>query len=55
MIKGIFRISLFIFFVFQTTQLSAQQPNPPGQVINPKEAKYLAYLFAHMTHQDYGH
>lgn len=32
----------------------AQQPNPPGQVVGPDEAKIQAYLFAHMTHQDYG-
>ena len=32
----------------------AQQPNPPGQVEDPGNAKYQAYLFAHMTHQDYG-
>ena len=33
---------------------SAQQPNPPGQA-GGDSAKNKAYLFAHMTHKDYGH
>jgi hypothetical protein len=32
----------------------AQQPNPPGKSAIPRNAKNQAYLFAHMTHQDYG-
>lgn len=32
----------------------AQQPNPPGQVKPGQKAVNEAYLFAHMTHQDYG-
>ena len=32
----------------------AQQPNPPGQVKSGEKAVNQAYLFAHMTHQDYG-
>ncbi|MDI1305798.1 MAG: glycoside hydrolase family 43 protein [bacterium] len=36
------------------TALFAQQPNPPGQVQNGSKAKNEAYLFAHMTHTDYG-
>lgn len=31
-----------------------QQPNPPGQVHRVEDAVNQAYLFAHMTHQDYG-
>lgn len=31
-----------------------QQPNPPGQVHRAEDAVNQAYLFAHMTHQDYG-
>ncbi|WP_353131341.1 glycoside hydrolase family 43 protein [Parapedobacter pyrenivorans] len=31
-----------------------QQPNPPGQVHRREDAVNQAYLFAHMTHQDYG-
>ncbi len=31
-----------------------QQPNPPGQVGRPQDAVNQAYLFAHMTHADYG-
>lgn len=55
MSRIIFKTGFFILFIFQAILLSAQQPNPPGQVNNSKEAKYQAYLFAHMTHQDYGH
>ena len=33
----------------------AQQPDPPGQVKDQSLAKNQAYLFAHMTHKDYGH
>lgn len=33
---------------------NAQQPDPPGQVKNPMDAVNQAYLFAHMTHKDYG-
>jgi len=29
-------------------------PNPPGQVAENEKAVNEAYLFAHMTHQDYG-
>jgi hypothetical protein len=32
----------------------AQQPNPPGQVKPGEKAVNQAYLFAHMTHEDYG-
>ena len=32
----------------------AQQPNPPGQVKPGDKPVNEAYLFAHMTHQDYG-
>lgn len=32
----------------------AQQPDPPGQVEDGEERVVEAYLFAHMTHDDYG-
>ncbi|MBE8712802.1 glycoside hydrolase family protein [Sphingobacterium hungaricum] len=32
----------------------AQQPNPPGQVKDGEKSVNEAYLFAHMTHEDYG-
>ncbi|QJR82722.1 glycosyl hydrolase family 43 [Alteromonas pelagimontana] len=32
----------------------AQQPNPPGQVEKGEKPVNEAYLFAHMTHEDYG-
>lgn len=41
-------LSLFAFTI------KAQQPDPPGQVKGNEIAKNQAYLFAHMTHQDYG-
>lgn len=34
--------------------LMAQQPDPPGQVKEGDKPVNEAYLFAHMTHQDYG-
>lgn len=45
---------LFLTLFLISIKLSAQQPNPPGQVDDPKIAVNQAYLFAHMTHQDYG-
>ncbi|RYE21414.1 MAG: glycosyl hydrolase family 43 [Sphingobacteriales bacterium] len=45
---------IFIFLLTITSPVFAQQPNPPGQVKNPADAVNQAYLFAHMTHQDYG-
>ena len=45
-----------LFFLLTTTTISVygQQPDPPGQVTDPNNAVNQAYLFAHMTHQDYG-
>lgn len=34
--------------------LMAQQPDPPGQLVKGDKPVNQAYLFAHMTHQDYG-
>jgi hypothetical protein len=45
LISGIMTINLGI---------SGQQPDPPGQVKGTDTAKNKAYLFAHMTHIDYG-
>lgn len=44
---------LFAVFLLHVTAFS-QQPDPPGQPKANEKAKYEAYLFAHMTHQDYG-
>lgn len=44
---------LFPAFLLHGTAFS-QQPDPPGQPKADEKAKYEAYLFAHMTHQDYG-
>lgn len=45
---------LIVLLLFGYTILSAQQPDPPGQVDSDEKAVNQAYLFAHMTHQDYG-
>ncbi|RAV30894.1 glycoside hydrolase family 43 protein [Sinomicrobium soli] len=39
---------------FLITAVHAQQPDPPGQAAPGEKPEYEAYLFAHMTHQDYG-
>ena len=46
-------ICLFLLTSFSTIG-RAQQPNPPGQVEDNEKPVFEAYLFAHMTHQDYG-
>ena len=43
---------LALLYVFSTT--NAQQPNPEGTVKAGEKVEIEAYLFAHMTHQDYG-
>ncbi len=44
---------LLAVFALNTNLLSGQQPDPPGQALNGKPVNE-AYLFAHMTHEDYG-
>ena len=48
--QSLYILLLLLFAVV----INAQQPNPPGQVKDASLAKNKAYLFAHMTHQDYG-
>lgn len=48
------KILLINVFILLSIVMSAQQPDPPGQVENPEDAINQAYLFAHMTHQNYG-
>ncbi|GHA48028.1 arabinosidase [Salinimicrobium marinum] len=43
-----------LWLIFFCIPLFAQQPDPPGQVEPGEAAENEAYLFAHMTHQDYG-
>jgi hypothetical protein len=45
---------LFSGLLITSLSMDAQQPDPPGQVNGTDIAKNKAYLFAHMTHQDYG-
>lgn len=40
--------------VFVHLNISAQQPDPPGQIKGSDTALHKAYLFAHMIHRDYG-
>lgn len=47
-------LSLNVFLIFLVFTIYSQQPNPPGQIKNKQDAINQAYLFAHMTHQDYG-
>ncbi|APS40570.1 glycoside hydrolase family 43 protein [Salegentibacter sp. T436] len=44
----------FIFILLGLSSVLAQQPDPPGQVDSGEKAVNEAYLFAHMTHKDYG-
>jgi len=49
------KFSAIVFFILICWVSGiAQQPNPPGQVRTGEKAMNEAYLFAHMTHQDYG-
>lgn len=49
---GNLMLLLLVLSVLSST--FAQQPDPPGQVMGNETSKNEAYLFAHMTHQDYG-
>lgn len=42
------------FICFITLTVFSQQPDPPGQVVEGEKAINEAYLFAHMTKDDYG-
>lgn len=48
------KLNLILAITLAFGSLKAQQPDPPGQVDKPETAINQAYLFAHMTHQDYG-
>ncbi|SMO89011.1 hypothetical protein SAMN06265379_11221 [Saccharicrinis carchari] len=52
--KYLFIITFVLGLVLSSGNATAQQPDPPGQAITSGEAVNQAYLFAHMTHQDYG-
>ncbi|MCU4675984.1 glycoside hydrolase family 43 protein [Catenovulum sp. 2E275] len=43
-----------VISTLSSTLSFAGQPNPPGQVKAGEQAVNQAYLFAHMTHEDYG-
>ncbi|MFD2101236.1 glycoside hydrolase family 43 protein [Flagellimonas iocasae] len=49
----VYRI-LFLVALMGSADLIAQQPDIPGQVSENELPKNEAYLFAHMTHEDYG-
>ncbi len=51
----LFKLALFtLYFVSAGIYSKSQQPNPPGQVKGNEQVQNEAYLFAHMTHKDYG-
>ena len=45
---------LLLIAAFFGTAALAQQPDPPGQAVPGEKPVNEAYLFAHMTHSDYG-
>ena len=45
---------LIILLLICSSIVKAQQPDPPGQVKDGEKPVNEAYLFAHMTHGDYG-
>jgi len=51
MVQSLFKAAILFFIC---SGAFAQQPNPPGQVKNGEAPVNQAYLFAHMTHEDYG-
>jgi hypothetical protein len=51
MLNSLFKTAVI---AFAGSVAFAQQPNPAGQVKNGEKAVNQAYLFAHMTHEDYG-
>ena len=48
------KVGLLLLLTPVLAVVFGQQPDPPGQVEQPADAVNQAYLFAHMTHQDYG-
>ena len=50
LIKRLLITTTVLFSAF----IHAQQPDPPGQVKKNQKPENEAYLFAHMTHEDYG-
>lgn len=48
------KVLFLLFFVSWNSIALTQQPDPPGQVGAGEEPVHEAYLFAHMTHADYG-
>lgn len=50
----ILKLVVIGLFLIGAQNVGAQQPDPPGQVKRAEDCKNQAYLFAHMTHQDYG-
>jgi hypothetical protein len=47
-------VPMFVAMLAATTVSRAQMPDPPGQVAAGEVPVHAAYLFAHMTHRDYG-
>ncbi len=45
---------LLLAMVLVKLEVVGQQPDPPGGVKGTEKVQNQAYLFAHMTHKDYG-
>ena len=52
--KRLARFTLSLCALLGSMTIQAQQPDIPGQVAAGESPKTEAYLFAHMTHEDYG-
>lgn len=52
--NSIIKLVTFTLLFLGVIMTYAQQPDPPGQPKRVEDIKNHAYLFAHMTHQDYG-
>lgn len=48
------QLYFILFLLLLPGFLMAQQPDPPGQAVPGEKPENEAYLFAHMTHEDYG-
>jgi hypothetical protein len=53
--KLLMRACLWAVCLWASSQRAqAQMPDPPGQAADGEQPTHVSYLFAHMTHKDYG-
>lgn len=53
-LNSLYKTATITILLLISVLVNAQQPDPPGQAKKAEDVKNQAYLFAHMTHQDYG-